>query len=404
MPRATMVERPIGRFSERVSERTPPPVAETVSVIGEQFAGSQEQQGAVIRACTSRDGTGRTRTGVTYTGATYGFGLAYDQAKEVWDKARFVDGPFARIPWYPCRFKEFGVPIYNESSRANGSRWGGLSGNVGLSEIKDMSTVATGPSLARAMFSMCRLTVFSPPISRDLLADTNVIEPMLDYVAKSEIRYLVDAALIGGNSSLLNTGPNTESPTGILSSPASVPIQRASGGTIGKADIDKLWNSIAGPNKRGATWHCSDETFSTIDEIATTANWPESIYIAAGRYGNEYALLKTRPLIPCEACSLLGTSGDLVIADWGDYAMYYQKYEPNESSLSFNVVPTAEMGQGAWGLPAGAVEARKSEHFLWLNDEVVFLFKARMDGKWRWNQQVKNVNGSYVGPAAFLYG
>lgn len=401
MARRSMVDRITnnggGNIVQAV-ERRSPPLSRTMAVAGHGFASGDDR---TIRRTIET----LTRAGVTYTGASYGFALAWDQSKSVWDKARTIDGPFARIRWVPTKFKTFKQPIYNESSRANGSRWGGLSGNIGLNETADMSKVASAPALGNLTFDMKRLTVFTPPISRDLLADSALVEDMLDYVSRSEIRFLVDQALICGNSRNTNTGATTvEAPSGILSSPAAIPVKRKTGGTLSAADIDACWNAIAGPNKRNAVWHCSDETLSVIDELAMTSGWPESLYTPGGRYANTYPLLKGRPLIYAESCSVLGTNGDLVIADWSDYVMYFQEYEPSGSSLSFTLAPPdpATQGLGAWGLPDKAIEGRRSDQFLFLNDEVVYLFKARMDGAFLWNQPTINANGAIVGPAAFV--
>lgn len=344
---------------------------------------------------------GVKRTGVGYIGGLGGFAIKPEYATSVWDKARATDGPFARIRWAKTRFREFVLPIFNESSRANGSRWGGVVSQIGIGETVSMTPNASTPALGTNNYNMRRMTVFSTPISRDLLADSELILPMLDYVAKSEIRWLVDAALVGLANNQTNSGVAVGMPEGVMNSQCTTQVIRANPGAIGSVDIDKMWAGIAGPNKRNACWHCSDEVFTTIDETAQSGGWAESIYLPQGKGGNEFALLKGRPLIPLEQCSALGNNGDLICADWSDYLMVV--HEVQGSSLAFNVTqPNDSAHQGAWGLPENTVEARSSDQFLFANDEVVFLWKARMDGHWQWTQPVKNVNGALVGPACML--
>ncbi len=372
-----------------------PSLAEVMALAGHGLSSGDQARGKATVETLAR-------TGITYSGATYGFALKPEMADSVWDKARLLDGPFARIRWGTTRFKEFILPIYNESSRLNGARWGGMKGQVGLSETTNWTPLGTGPVLATANFAMCRLDVFSMPISRDLLADSALVAPMLDYTAKSEIRFLVDQALINGNSISQNTGVTVRAPSGVLGSPSTVAVQRAGSNAIAAADLDGMWSAIAGPNKRGACWHASDEVIQKIDAAALTGGWVESIYIPAGKYGNIYATVKGRPLIPCEACPALGTPGDICVVDWGDYAMYVQA-TPVGSSLSFNIAQPVDGGhQGSWGLPTGSVESRMSDEFLFSNDEVVFHWVSRMDGHFVWTGPVRNANGALTGPAAIL--
>jgi HK97 family phage major capsid protein len=335
------------------------------------------------------------RTGVTYVGTSAGFALKPEWAESVYDKARMIDGPFARVRWGTSKYLEFNLPIYNETQRSNNNRWGGVVSSLGAGETASMTTNQGGPSLSNLNYHMRRLTVFSVPISRDLLADSELVLPMLDYAAKSEIRFEIDAALIG-------TAPTVGAPEGVVNGPNSIVVSRAGGGAIAAADLDGLWASIAGPNRRNACWFASDEVISTLDGLAQASVLPQTLYMPQGQFGNPYPLIKGRPLLFCEACPAKGNPGDIVVADFSDYTMIAHRTDSG-STLAFNVTQPTDSGHtGVWGLPAGTVESRSSDEFLFTNDEVVFLWKARLDGHFNWSTQVTNINGSKVGPAAYL--
>lgn len=343
-----------------------------------------------------------TRTGSEALGGGVGGGFAVkpEFGQRVIDRARLRDGPFARCNWRPTRFMEFKMRAFNEYSRADGFRWGGVKASVGLSEANQMPTTNAG--LAWIDFVMQRLTAVIP-VTRDLLADAEMIENDLDYAVRSELRFQVDAALIGTSNTAGTPGAR---PAGVLNAPCSVAVTRKTAGQIAAADIDAMWSSIAGPNKLTAVWHASDEVMAAVDETAQAAGWAESIYLPQGVGGNEYPLIKGRPLIFNENCPTLGQSGDLICADWSDYYVYYHRMSPGDSGLSFSVAPPSDAGQsgwGAWGLPDGAVESRVSGEFYFRNDIVLFMFKMRLDGNWNWPAPVVNANGATVGPCCYLH-
>ena len=58
-------------------------------------------------------------------------------------------------------------------------------------------------------------------------------------------------------------------------------------------------------SKQNAVWLANDDTIQKIDQLALSGQWPEIPYIAAGMFGNPYATIKGRPLLPCEACPII---------------------------------------------------------------------------------------------------
>jgi len=347
------------------------------------------------------------RTGTGISGASYGFTIKPEWANSVWDQARMIDGPYARCLWGSCLAREFQWPIFQTASRSNSNRWGGMLATWGLSETKDLTTTGTGPAVGNVVFSMQRCAIYTSPISRDLLADTLLVKPMLDYAARAEIRYALEYAMINGGAGTTSAaGPGSiGGPQGAINAPSTVTVPKGSAGSssISSINIDAMWSAIAGGNKRRAVWHASDDTIQAIDQLAISGQWSESIYIAAGKYGNEYALIKGRPLIPSEACPVIGTPGDLICADWSDYALILHKPKPGDSGLAFDFAQPKDSGHlGVVGMPEDAIEARMSDQFLWGSDEVAFMWKFRADGRFLWLGTQTNPNGDVVGPASCI--
>ena len=128
---------------------------------------------------------------------------------------------------------------------------------------------------------------------------------------------------------------------------------------ISARNISDMWGAIASGNKRNSVWHCNDNTLDAIDQLAVSGQWSESIYIAAGRYPNEYPLIKGRPVICTEASPEIGTPGDLICVDWTDYRLVLHKPKPDDSGLAFSLTLPPDSGHlGVVGMPQDAIEAK----------------------------------------------
>jgi hypothetical protein len=216
--------------------------------------------------------------------------------------------------------------------------------------------------------------------------------------------------MINGSGTAVGSGP---CPQGAINSPCTVTVSKGStsASSISAANIDLQWSAIAAGNKRNAVWHCNDDTADQLDQLAVSGQWSETIYIAAGRYGNEFALIKGRPLIPSECCPVIGSPGDLICVDWTDYVLTYVVPKPtnnplaveDSSPLSFNVtVPDDQYHSGMVGLPPDAVESRVSDQKYFDTDSLGYAWKIRADGHFLWNSTMTNINGAVVGPCAVI--
>ncbi len=110
-------------------------------------------------------------------GASGGYLIKPEWADEIWDKVRSYDGPASSCLWARTKLaREFWVPAYWETSRADGSRYGGTFGQwrgAGSAEIENLTTIASQPSMAQVQFLVKRLMIFTSPISRDLAQDSS---------------------------------------------------------------------------------------------------------------------------------------------------------------------------------------------------------------------------------------
>ena len=318
-------------------------------------------------------------------GASGGYLLDQELGGSVWDKARAIDGPLSRCRLYPTSKHTLWLPGFNESSRVTGSRLGGLRG-YWKGQKDDATMNASSAKLFRASFTLQDLYVFSEPISRDLLADSPLVEAMLRQSAHLELNYNIVDAMFNGKGD--------GSPLGVLNAPCSATVARNTGGAIKYQDIEAMWGRLWAFCKRNAVWHCTDSVIDDVDATATANNWPESIYIPAGVYGNPTPMIKGRPVLVVEQTQKLGTAGDLVLADWSQYCLVYKV--PAEGAEG----PTMELSAGAF------IQAEGTRSFdrYFDTDSAVFRWKFRADGMPLWNQLLTLADGSaaQVGPFVYL--
>ncbi len=73
-----------------------------------------------------------------------------------------------------------------------------------------------------------------------------------------------------------------------------------------------------------------------------------------------------RPVIPLEYCATLGTVGDIMLADWSQYAV----------------------------IDKGAIQSASSMHVQFTTDEMAFRFTYRIDGQPTWDSALTPFKGS----------
>ncbi len=317
-------------------------------------------------------------------GASGGYLLDYEISKSVWDKARSEEGPLSECLIFPTTKHSFKVPAFEETSRVNGSRWGGIQaywqGQEDSNKLSNAGTTtsvgATKPSLNMVDFQMQRLIVYTEPMSNDLLDDSGLVEAMLQYAAHHEMRYAITDKIING------TG--TWCPLGMINAPCSVLQTRNTSSHIKIQDIDGMWSHMWPFCRRNAIFLTNDDGLADVDLAATSFNWPASYYMPeGGPLGNKWPLLKGRPLIVCEQIPALGTKGDLILADMTQYGLAVHQ--------TVGAVPSIEV---SYGRPEIGVEGTMSEHLKFDTDSSVFKFKIRLDGKPMWRSSLTIANSS----------
>ncbi|MBE9572553.1 MAG: phage major capsid protein [Proteobacteria bacterium] len=233
---------------------------------------------------------------------------------------------------------------YDESSRAS-TRFGGV-----LSYWKDEAAekTASKPKFRQIELTLKKLIGLCYS-SDELLADATALEAVIKRAFVSEFGFQIDDAIVNG------TGAGM--PLGILNAGCLVSVGKETGqaaATVVAENVIKMISRTLGPTS-GYAWLHSKTTLPQIYSLSLavgTAGIP--LFMAGGSIPNqpENRLLGL-PLIECEQCQVLGTVGDLILADLGNGYILAEK-DGIQSDVSIHV------------------------RFVW--DESTFRFVLRCDG------------------------
>lgn len=253
----------------------------------------------------------------------------------------------------------FEVPYLEENSRAAGSRWGGLRAyREGEVDTPTKSQPATGRW-------ECRLTDMKSLIylTERMMEDAPAIESLVMELMPQEFQYKLQDEILNGQGGIQCTG--------VIGHPATVSVAKESGQaakTILANNIINMYSRCWGKGRSNAAWYYNQDVepqlFSLTFDVGTGG---VPVFLPAnGLSGSPYATLFGRPLIPVEQAKTLGTVGDIIFGNFGEYALVRK----------------------------GGLRSASSIHVKFLTDELTLKFSMRVNGKPKWKKALTPANGT----------
>lgn len=246
----------------------------------------------------------------------------------------------------------------DETSRANGSRHGGIR-HYWIGE-------AGTPTASKPKWRKDRLTLRKEAVlfyaTDELVSDSTLLEQKVN-------EYVGDEMAFGLQDSLIN-GDGASKPLGILNAPCLVSVAKETGqaaATIVYENTVKMvarfWGSDA-----NAIWVANRDIFpqlAVMNLAVGTGGAP--VWIPAnGAAGRPLNILHGYPLVYVEQAATLGTAGDLILCDWSQYRL----------------------------ADKGGVQAAMSVHVEFVDDEIVYRWIYRVDGQPAWNAALTPYKGT----------
>jgi len=253
--------------------------------------------------------------------------------------------------------------VYNaidESSRATGSRFGGVRG-YWLAEAG--TKIASFPKWRQVQLKLKKIAALCYATD-ELLEDVVALESWITRTVPKELQFMVEDSFINGDG--------VGKPLGIISSPALLTVARDVASQINYVDILTLW-SRRYIGAKDYVWFMSPESITQLPRMLIGSYFPP--YTPPGGASvAQYGTLLGRPVIETEYNPGLNSIGDVLLASMSQYQ----------------------------AISKGGVQSASSIHVAFTTDEQAFRFVYRVDGAPMWSSVLTPFNGSGLTVTPFV--
>ena len=254
-----------------------------------------------------------------------------------------IDNLLQMTDQYTVTGESLTMPAAAETSRAHGSRYGGIR-SYWLAEAAQKTS--SYPRLRQMKLEPQELAVMVF-VTDKLLRNAPALEQFVRRAASEEILFAINDAIINGSGS--------GQPLGILNSGGLITVSKEQGqaaDTVVLENITRMYARMHKNPRTGAIWFVNQEVEAQLEALTATAGtggFP--VYLPQGTGGptiteSPNARLKGRPVMPIEYCAALGDVGDIIFANLGYYATGLQgamrddmsihlRFDFNETALRF---------------------------------------------------------------------
>ena len=288
-----------------------------------------------------------------------------DFASEILDKA-YLLAPFAsKVKRYGLTSGANGIkiPYVDETSRADGSRQGGIRAYW---EEEAAAYTATKGKFGLMELNLKKL-IGAAYITDELLGDAGVLGSWVTQAFQREFAFKLDDAFINGDGA--------GKPSGILNSSALVSVAKEvsqTAATINANNLAKMLARVPEANLPGCIWLYNQAAKAQLMTLGLTVgsnSYP--VMLQGGITGNMMGGVPVNtvlgiPAFASEHCAALGTVNDIILVDTQAYI----------------------------AIDKGGIKSAQSVHVRFLYDENCFKFTYRVDGQPAWRTGLTPFKGS----------
>ncbi len=239
-------------------------------------------------------------------GASGGFVVPVEQGTNVFSVPGPVQAVRPRATRVPMRRRQIQWPVLDQTGTTSGRpHW---YGGVLAKWTEEAGTKdETQPSFRQINLVAHKLVCYTEAVD-ELLEDAAVsLEALLGSAFQGTIDWYEEEAFING------TGAGQ--PLGIIGAGATLGIARAAANAIGIVDIVNMLEAFQGTNP---IWHVTRQALSNLLQLNGPAGNASYVFIPNAREGMP-ATLFGYPVDYNEHCPALGSTGDIILADWKMY-------------------------------------------------------------------------------------
>lgn len=251
------------------------------------------------------------------------------------------------------------APIVDETSRATGSRWGGIQ----IYRTAEAGTAtASKPKLAMLNVSLEKLMGICYA-TEELLKDATALEAIISQGFSEEFGFKIDDEIVNG------TGAGEC--LGILAADCLVSVAKENGqaaATVVADNVEKMYARLWTRGVPNATWYINQAVWPQLFKLShAVGTGGVPIFMPPGGLSAApFGTLFGRPIQPIEQCAALGTVGDIIFADLSQY-LFIEK---------------------------DGLAADSSIHVRFIYDEMTYKFTMRNNGQPMWKSKLTPYKGS----------
>ncbi len=281
-----------------------------------------------------------------------GFLVGSDESRDLIKKAHETSKLFDRTRKIPISnpSNSLKIPYIDETSRANGSRLGGIQS---FWQSEGSTKTDSKPKFGLLELSLKKLIGLCYGTD-ELLQDAEALGAIISQGFAEEIGFKLDDGILNGTGSgqLL----------GLLNANCLVSVAKESGQTAKTLiweNIKKMWAQFWPGSYSNGIWIISQSCWLELMSMSeSTGTGGVPVWMPANlAKGRPNSTLMGMPVIVAEQCQTLGTKGDIYLADLSQY-----------------IVATK-----------GAIQMASSIHVKFTTDETTFRFVYRVDGQPSWH-------------------
>lgn len=290
-----------------------------------------------------------------------GFLVQTDHASQLLSRAYQTGQVFNRTFQIPISSgaNTIEIPAVDETSRADGSRHGG----VRVYWADEAATVtATQPKFRNIKLKLEKLMGLCYA-TEELLQDAAAIEAYINRAFSEEFGFKLDDGCLNGTGAGQMQGVMNAN---CLVSQAKETGQAAA--TVVANNIIKMYGRLWAPSRGNAVWFMNQDVEAELPLMSLpVGTGGVSVYLPAnGLSASPFATLYGRPVIPVEQCATIGTTGDIILADMSQYI----------------------------AIMKGGLRAESSMHVRFAYDEMAYRFTYRCNGQSWWNSALTPKSGN----------
>lgn len=289
-----------------------------------------------------------------------GYAVGHEYGSTILEKVYATGSLIDRVKKQPITVGNgIKIPAIDETSRADGSRSGGIRAYW----VEEAGTITASQAKLRQNTFNLKKVAAVVYVTDELLADAAALESWVNRNLPRELQFKIEDAIVNGDGA--------GKPLGWKDSPAVVSVSKETGqaaATLTFPNVVKMWSRMWAPSRPTSVWLINQDVEPQLYQmglVVGTGGAPVFLP-SGGASAQPFSTLLGRPILPVEYCATLGTVGDIQLVD------------PEQYTLANK----------------GDVQMASSMHVQFLTDQMAFRFTMRVDGMPDWNSPLTPFKGT----------